>query len=444
MNNELLNKAQSLPRRPGVYQFKNEKGKVLYVGKALSLKDRVTSYFASFADHKQQRLVEDSTLIDTIETASDFEALLLEANLIKLHRPKYNVSLRDDKSYLYIFVSTGEEFPVVVTCRQSDITMQGKFVVFDGLKGQVFGPYPSASTVRTVLKQLRRIFPHCQQKRIGKRACFYSHIGLCRPCPSDISKKEGTEQTELKKIYRRNVLSIKRILEGKLVGVEKELEKTMNRCAKQQRYEQAAQTRNQLDRLRFLQQSNDITPYLEDAAFYASSQMSATEELKTVLAPYFVHLPDLRRIECFDISHLGTTGPVGSQVVFVNGIPEKGEYKRYHIKTAIAPNDAACMREMLTRRLNHQEWDTPNLIVIDGGKPQLSIVLQLMEKMNKTVPAIGLAKRNEQLVIKTPNQFMMVSLKRSSPALKLVQQLRDEAHRFANTFQRKTRALPKS
>lgn len=443
MTQDLLSQAKALPLRPGVYLFKDNNQRVVYVGKALSLKDRVGSYFSVGAHEKQSRIVGASISLDNIPTRSGFEALLLEANLIQKYQPKYNVSLRDGKSYLYIFISTNETYPIVSTCRKSDFTKSGKYYVFNNLKGEIFGPYTSAAIIRDVLKQLRRVFPYCQQVKFGKRPCFYSHLGLCNPCPSEILKLPTADQSDLKRQYRRNVLAIKRILEGKLNKVEQDLVSQMREFSKQMKYEQAATFRNQIRRLQYVDQGHDVTPYLTNPDFYFQTQQDAVIQLLKILNPYFSQMDKLTRIECFDISNLGTTSPVGSQIVFVDGIPEKKEYKRYHIRTSRAPNDTACMREMLSRRLKHNDWPTPDLIVVDGGKPQLSTALEELKKVKLYIPIIGLAKRLEQIVIAVPQGYKTLRLERNSQALQLLQQLRDEAHRFANTFQRKTRTLPK-
>lgn len=444
---ELKKHIQNFPHRPGVYLFKDIKAHVLYVGKALRLKNRLENYTQKDILPKTNQLVEVATQVDYIETGGEFEALVLEANLIQKYRPKYNVVFRDDKSYLYVFISTGEEFPKIYVTRKPKTGYQ-RFPELNaqnsgnhGVKGVYFGPYPSSRTVREVLKMLRRIFPFCQQKKIGTRPCFYSHIGLCRPCPSYIVKQSPETQSALKKEYRRNVSSIKAILEGRLVSVTRELEKAMKQAARLERFEEATFFRDKLFRLKSLTESHQpIERFLDNPNFYFEESQMSCEELRIFLVSYFVTITLLHRIECFDVSHFQGNAAVGGQVVFIDGVPEKSEYRRYRMRSK-GPNDVAQMREMVTRRLVHTEWEYPDLIVVDGGKPQVSEIHAVLTEKKLTIPLIGLAKRLEEIVILDKGTFHLLRLSRESRVLRLLQSIRDETHRFAITYHRNKRTL---
>ena len=438
------------PHRPGVYFFKSKTHEVLYVGKAISLKDRLLNYTQTDVPPKTQLLKENATTVNYIETGGEFEALLLEANLIQKHRPKYNVVFRDDKSYLYIFISIKEEFPKIFVTRKPKADQRlpkfrafnsGNLTSYNGLKGAYFGPYPSLSTVHEVLKMLRRIFPFCQQKKVSKRSCFYSHIGLCHPCPSQIVKEAPEMQRVLKKEYKKNLFAIKAILEGRFKDLERRLAKNMHDASSKERFEDAANFRDRLVQLKSLTESRrPIERFLENPNFYFEESQSAVQALQKLLLPYYPKISQLERIECYDISNFGGKNAVGGEVVFIQGIPEKNEYRRYKIKL-VGPNDVGMLTEMVSRRLSHREWPYPDLVVLDGGKPQVGKIRDLFLKQHLSIPLIGLAKRLEEIVIPQANKFIIIRLKRNQAALNLLQALLDETHRFALTYHRTQRSL---
>lgn len=434
-------KVKRFPQRPGIYRFKNAAGVIIYVGKALSLKDRVRSYLGTNRTSKTDRLMHEAVDVDYIETGSEFEALLLEAKLIKKEQPRYNVALRDDKSYLYIFISTKETYPKIFTTRKPKAENKQTNNTFEGMRGEYFGPFTSAGDVRLVLADLRRIFPFCQQKTIGKRACFYSHIGLCRPCPSAIEKMDGSEKKAQQKVYRRNVLTIRRILLGKLPSVTQQIEKEMQSASHREAFEEAALLRNQWRRLIRLTKPRQLTKaFLENPNFYYERQQKALVELKQLLDTYQQPSTSLKRIECFDISNFQGKFAAGSQIVFVDGIPEKGLYRRYKIRNDGKPNDVESMAQMITRRLRHPDWPRPDVIIVDGGKPQVGRIRSLLHTLRIELPLFGLAKREEILVFPTVlGGFAEVKLERNTAILQLVQQLRDESHRFALKYHRTLR-----
>lgn len=438
MRDELKLIVKKFPARPGVYFFKRGT-KIVYVGKALSLKDRVSSYFASDADAKAKALTQEADDVVYVETGSEFEALLLEARLIKTHLPVYNKALKDDKSFLYIFLSLGEVYPkVFVTRKPKVLPIRGKWELFDGLKGVYYGPFISSAVVRKLVRQIRKIIPFCQQKS-EKRACFYSHLGLCFPCPGYITHQESTLQMNLRRKYRKQLYFLRDILEGKSTFVEKQLIKDMNGAARNLDFETADNIKKQLIRLGYLKQSRDISGFLKDENFHEHRQQKATDELLHFLKPFFVQLKTLEKIECYDISNFAGQQPVGAQTVSINGIVEPTLYRKYHIRSIKGPNDTGMMKEMLIRRLKHPEWTFPDLIVVDGGKTQVSTAVQVIKSCELSIPIIGLAKRREEIVIPYETGFTVKRLSRDNPALQLLQQLRDEAHRFGLTFHRKIR-----
>ena len=439
------NLIKAWPRRPGVYQFVSADKTPLYVGKALNLKDRISSYFQKDAPAKVRNLLQEAGTLSYIETGSEFVALLLEARLIKLYRPKYNVIFKDDKSFLYVFISTGEEFPKIFLVRKPKAFLFDTGLTYDnyeGRRGIYYGPFPSAATAIAVVKLLRRIFPFCQQKRIGKRVCFYAHIGLCDPCPAMIIKADPQTRESLKKKYRANILAIKKIFEGNLGQLQKDLGVEMRKYGRRQDFENAALIRDQLAQLTYVTTAKDTTKvFMENSNFYFERQKQATQELLEILKPFFSGLISLNKIECFDISNFGGSEAVGAQIVFIDGVPEKTMYRKYRIQTKGKPNDFAMLESILTRRLKHSEWTYPNLCVIDGGKPQVSTIVAYFQKKSISIPVIGLAKRFERIVILQNCQFSEIRLSKKSSALKLLQQIRDETHRFAITYHRKRRTL---
>lgn len=439
---ELQAKVNHFPRRPGVYHFLDEYQNVLYVGKALSLRDRLSSY-AEPTLPKTQKLVAEARDVRIIETGSEFEALLLEARLIKIHRPKYNIIFRDDKSYLYIFISTGEEYPKLFITRRPKLPTSGRRDVYDSLKGEYFGPFPSAMTTRSVIKLLRRIFPFCQQKGI-KRLCFYSHLRLCNPCPSQIVAASPVSAKILKKRYRKNLLSLANIFRGRLVRVKQDVERDMQKAANILDFETASKKRDQLKQLEYITQPQSSTKeFLTNPNFYFEKQQQASDDLYHILLTHYPDLSQIHHIECYDISHFAGKWAVGSQVVFIEGIPEKSLYRRYRISKG-NQSDTAMLSEVVDRRLKHREWTYPDLWLVDGGKPQVSALKEVLTEHRLPVHLIGLAKREERVVVITNGILKELNLPRRSESLQLLQQIRDETHRFALSYHHKRIFLTQS
>jgi len=398
---------KKLPHAPGIYIYKNTDGHILYIGKAKDLKKRVPHF-------KTELFSSRVAAIETIQTVSEFDALLLEAALIRKHMPKYNVVLKDDKSSLYILLTLSEPLPHVFTLRRSDLPKKMH------KKDALFGPFQSAGVVRSLLRHLRHSVPYCTQKRRTGKPCFYSHIGLCYPCPSDAKTDPH--------VYRKNIYRLKNILSGKSHTVLKELEKDMKKAAKEQNFEEAARLRNHIQNL-YGMLSKKYDPML-----YVSSDTAVEDIYANELAALsdVLHIPHLHRIECYDISNTGGKNATGSMVVLTDGRKDTSEYKRFRIRQENVPNDTAMIAEVVTRRLAHSEWPKPGLIIIDGGKGQITAV----KNITKNIPVIGLAKRFEEIVIPQGEKFKVIRLDLTSPALHVLQRIRDESHRFALSYHR--------
>lgn len=420
----------SLPEIPGVYQYFDESGKILYVGKANNLKKRVSSYFRNNNhEEKTRQLVSFISTIEIIPVESEFEALNLEARLINKYKPHYNIILKDDKHYLYIKI-TDEEFPQVTVSRRED-----------DKKSSFFGPYPSSATVKVMLRYLRHIFPFCSQKRTAKKPCFYTHLGLCNPCPGDIKNKSSGERETLKRKYRLNIRRLKDLLNGKTKYIQTELQSQMKEDARQERFEEAARIRDTLNKIDYLITHFDRTErYLENPNLARDTWRDEQSELTKVLSPYFSNLKEIHRIECYDVSNISGKLSVGAMVTFINGEPFKNQYRKFRLKTTGKPDDFAMHSEMMARRLRHAEdWPFPEIFIIDGGKPQLVAIRKVFSELNVTTPVIGLAKQEEEIVVFDKGDFGKIRLTRNSPALKLIQRLRDESHRFAHSYHEKLR-----
>ncbi|OGG12976.1 hypothetical protein A2773_05805 [Candidatus Gottesmanbacteria bacterium RIFCSPHIGHO2_01_FULL_39_10] len=421
---DLKEQISKLPEFSGIYFYKDGNNKVIYVGKAKNLKKRVTSYFTHdpSPDIKLKNLLSNIKHIEYIAVNSELEALLLEAELIKIHRPKYNSILKDDKHYLYIEI-TKEEFPRIVFSRKRNTT------------NTFFGPYPSASAARKIVGYLRRVFPFCTQK-VSNRACFYSHIGLCSPCPSEIMKLKNRQEYLVKrKIYRQNIHNLNLTLEGKLNKVKLKLQQDMQGSVKNEKYEEAAVVRDLLHKLEYIS-TRFHTPdiYLEGKSSIFDIRLREVKNLKDILSTFYTHINLPKIIECYDISNISGKFTAASLVTFIDAAPAKSLYKRFKIRLKKTPDDAGAIKEVIERRLNHPEWKLPDLLIVDGGKPQVSAMKSILDKKSIDIPLIGLAKRDEEIVIPHANNFRILKLPPHSPALTLIQRLRDEAHRFAHKY----------
>jgi excinuclease ABC subunit C len=285
-------------------------------------------------------------------------------------------------------------------------------------KADVFGPFPSGSDVNRLLKTIRRIFPYFVKKH-GPKPCLYCHLGLC-PGP-DISRTD----------YLKIINKIKKILNGKFSLLRRQLVKEMTEDSKNQHYESALQIRRQIESLDYIVSGwKNLNNLFEQINLPEDRQSSAINELITTLNPY-LGLTKINRLECFDISQMGNKYFVGSMVVWQSGLIDHSQYRKFKIYSKVTPDDQFMIKEVVWRRLRHPEWGSPDLLVVDGGKPQLASASSVSD-----VPVIGLAKRLETIVIKNGDSFVEINLPQNSTALNLLKSLRDEAHRFANRYRK--------
>lgn len=412
-----------IPPVTGVYLFKDKNKKVIYVGKALNLQSRIASYFQKQDTVKKQNLKKEIETVEIIRVNCEVEALILEANLIKKHLAKYNINLRDDKSFLYLAI-TREEFPKVLVLRKKQLSKNVKYF---------YGPFPSATIVKQVAKILRRLFPYCTDNR-RKKACFYSHLNLCNPCPFNILKEKGNEEKylKLKNIYRQNIGNIKKILDGNLLQVKNNLEKEMQQLSKKEEFEKAKMIFQKLQMLEYISRPYDkVASFLDNSNFWQEKQAKAVTTLTKLVKHYYPFSQKIKRIEGIDISNLANQQATGSLVVFVNGIKQPQLYKRFKIRKK--GDDTKMIKEVVERRLKHREWPYPDLLLVDGGKTQLSSTLEALDKKAQ-IPVIALVKQIEKIIIYQKGEFKTIILSRYSPALQLIQEVRDESHRFAKKY----------
>jgi excinuclease ABC subunit C len=542
----LPEKLEGLPTGPGVYQHRDTDGKVLYVGKAKNLRNRVRQYFqkSRSLDSRLEQMLAKATDLEIIVTDSEVEALILEANLIKKLKPRYNVNLKDDKSYPYIVV-TNEPYPRVFVTRR---------IIKDG--SRYFGPYTDVKNIRAALKSIRDIFPirSCNYlideeaiRRRKYKICLDYHIKKCEgPCEGLVSEEK----------YNAMIHQIETLLRGKTDSLISTLTGEMETAATALRFEEAALLRDRIKGLRAYgekQKASDLDATDRDIIAFAAEgddacgvifrlregkligrqhyymngvdQKPETEVLEALLEQYYLESEDIpeelllpsspgnpdalrnwltdrrggdvvlscpsegeeaklvrlsqtnarflldelklqkmkrsdyvphgvkslqgdlrlpvlpRRIECFDISNIQGSDTVASMVVFVDGKPKKSEYRKYRIQTTEGPDDFASMREVVRRRysrLLEEQSRFPDLIMVDGGKGHLSSAMEVLKDLGATdQPVIGLAKKLEEVFL--PDKSEAELLPKASTSLRLLQQVRDEAHRFAVTYHRSLR-----
>ncbi len=513
---------KKLPQTPGVYIYRNDKGRIIYIGKAISLRERVRNYFQDpkYLDTKTQELVRNIAKLEYMKTDSGVEALILEAELIKRYKPRFNIVWRDDKNYIYIKI-TSEDYPQVSLVRQ---------IVDD--KARYIGPFVSAGALRGLLRYVRRIFMfrHCSydlnevkgpdsrrslsskgwipasagmtkeggNDRIHK-VCLQYSIGNCSgPCEEYITKTE----------YNKNIRQMIKFFEGKTKELEKEFGREMKKAAKAENYEKAALYRNRLTWLKKIR-----TIKLEED--FDSGQARMTQDKALIGLRDALDLASIpKRIECYDISNIFGKAAVGSMVVFIDGIPARDHYRRFEIKTVMKISDYDMIQEVLRRRfkklqISHKHFsqiqnsklkiqkgpdslpagrppefmlnliqcgndkgrgadesfsEIPDLIIIDGGKGQLSSAEKVLDGYNLNLNLVSLAKRREEIFRIDSGQarmtekdgqndpalprlrragwngkFQKIELAEGSESLYLVQRIRDEAHRFAITYHRSKR-----
>ena len=433
MNEQLKQKIAELPKEPGVYFHKDASGQIIYVGKAANLRSRVRQYFQTsrVKDPKTDALVADIADVEWITVESEIDALFLEAEQIRRYLPKYNILLRDDKSSSYVRIDYDNQHPTVTLTRRP----------LDD-QAQYYGPYYNTVAVKRALKHLRKVFPYSTHvSNIPKRACLLYHIGLC---PGLEENKTGLQD------YRQNLKKLITYLKGERSLLLRQAEKEMNTHAKAGRFEEAAVARNQLFALKGL--SKQII--FSDREFMDISKDKGLSGLANLLGLQTVP----KRIEGYDISHMSGTDTVASMVVFTNGIPDKTNYRKFKMRIP-GNDDFAHMNEAITRRLsekNRKAWGLPDLFLIDGGKGQLTAAVKARDEAGmQHIPMIGLAKREEEIVIgrdisavnlnrsevlsqnailTQDDQFIRVLLPKNSHSVMLLQRVRDESHRFAVSY----------
>lgn len=406
---------KNLPITPGVYIYRDSKGEIIYVGKAINLKKRISQYFQrdDALGPKTQTLVSQIASIETKQVGSEIEALILESSLIKKYKPKYNSMLKDNRSYTYICI-TKDAIPKVFSAHYSGIDP----------KNYNYGPFPSGSSVRSLLNSLRHIFPYRSLDLHPKGQCLYCHLGLC----------PGSSPDHV--AYRQQIGKIKKLLSGHFKSLQHDLKKEMKLASKTENYELASKLKNQLESVIYVVSGwHNLNTLFDKVELPEDQSSSAINDLLTVLKPPIKN--KISRIECFDISQLGSKYFVGAMTVWQNGFINKSQYRKFKIKTKDTPDDQYMIKEVLWRRFNHPEWGTPDLVVVDGGKPQVTGAQFIFKEKNlNNIILIGLAKKLETIVIKTTDNWVEINLPHSSSGLKLLQSLRDEAHRFANRYRK--------
>ncbi len=400
-----------LPTEPGIYYFKDAAGAILYVGKATSLTHRVRSYWQRPLDARLQRMIPLIATITVHPTETALEALILEANEITRLKPPFNVRGKDDKTFAQIAV-TKEDYPRILIIRPT----QKVTVPID----KTFGPYTSGLAARRAVKALRGLFKfYCTGKPHSGRPCLYRSLG---ECPGVCTGEIGVQA------YRARINKVVQFLEGKKKQIIKSTRHAMELAAKEQRYEEAKELRDELFAL----------THIRDTAFMTDD---VTEFLSTTLPA---------RLEAYDISNSGERDAVGSLVVVEHGRANPSEYKRFKIKTVDRQSDVAMLREVLTRRFSHLDWPMPDFILVDGGVQQLAVLERVLRQHRLVVPAAGVVKgptrKLARLVLSSAARTWMNERQLTTQLFEPVVRLaRDEAHRFAITYHRRLRdSLPKT
>lgn len=406
MNEALKQKLNKLPVDPGVYFHKNTAGEIIYVGKAAVLKNRVRQYFQkSEKDPKTTALVREIADTDWIVVDTEMDALFLESEMIKRYKPKWNILLRDDKTVSYVRIDMKSKVPYVSFTRNP---------MDDG--ATYIGPFYGKTAVEKAVRALRRIFPYYDRPYTGKKTLN-----------TDLGLTPGIEVGRCTaKDYKRNLRKLIRYLEGDREKLLIELEKTMKREAEQGNYELAAEARDQLFGLKELKRKIVFS----DREFLNISSDQALKQLQKLLE---LEKPP-RRIEGYDISHQSGENTVGSMVVFINGTAARSEYRKFRIRTS-TNDDIKSMKEVISRRLKHKEWDFPDLIILDGGKTQVNAILPLVEPFG--IPVIGRDKsgsHSKSAEIKIVFSGQIHPLSSSSHIARLIARIDEESHRFAITY----------
>ena len=417
----------NIPHLPGVYIMRDSAANIIYIGKAKDLKNRISSYFHSDTNSKSFSIISAMKTINYILCASEREAFLVERQLIKKVQPYFNAMWKDDKTYPYIKLTVAEDFPRLVMTRK---------VIKDG--ALYFGPYPQLTYIKKLILWLNKVFKirPCKisfsEKELPKiekvKSCLYYHTGLCfGPCMGKISSID----------YKNNLKEVEIFFNGKLKKLSDTWQKEMLELSNKQEYEKAKEIRDRLFAVQSMSQRVAIREIsIEDINQYVS-KTDSLQELKQVLKLH--KLPAV--MECFDISNTSGTNPVASMVKFTNAKPDKAGYRKFKIKTVHQINDFAMIKEAVFRRYSgiiRRNEQFPDLIVIDGGKIQLAYAQSALDEIGIYIPMISLAKQEEEIFMVGKDKS--IKLQRNSLGLRLLQAIRDEAHRFAITFHKQLRA----
>jgi excinuclease ABC subunit C len=426
----LEEKLQALPEKPGIYKFYDGDGNILYVGKAINLRNRVRSYFKNdlYDRPRVRQMIPLIADIQIQETSNEIESLVLESILIKQYQPKYNSDLKDDKSYSWLYISTNEKFPTVKIVR--------KITSREYRKGKLFGPYPSGYTVKRIFSYLRKMYPFCTCNEKQPTECLYFHLGLCPgPYHGHISEVE----------YRKNINEIIKFLKGRKRGHISSIEKEMKQYSKNKEYEKAAVLRDRINDLKYLAEKIDVSRDETEESYKEKRKKLLKENFDNLRVE--LGLKKLTRIECYDISNIQGKLSYGSMVVATNGEINHSEYRIFKIKKLDTPNDPEMLKEVLERRFDPKNkkkyFKNPEIVLVDGGKSQLGIVSNSIPE-DVLVLGISKGKRLKRKGARQLDEFWY-SFNGTSERIDIINKsilidLRDEAHRFAILHHRKARA----
>lgn len=417
------------PLTPGIYLYRDPKGKVLYVGKAASLKRRLSSYLKP-AEPRIQSIIEEAVRVTTHTTPSEIEALILESQYIKKYRPRYNVLMRDDKQYYYVAV-TNHQFPrIYITHQPFDLTREET--------AEYLGPFTDGDAIKTTLRFLRGIFPYCTCAQKHYNFCLNYHIGKC---VGYCCLREAPEETFQRQLYLRNIRAIRDILSGKRESLIKKLEKEMKSLGQKEDFEQAIELRDIIEKVRAV---------FDHANLIRRSPIAAESSQSGLSLAQLLDINNLfGRIEGYDVSNIQEHHATGAMVAFFRGRPSKQHYRKFRIQKVDKIGDTQRLEEVLSRRINHPEWPWPDFIVIDGGKGQVNTATAVLKERELYIPVVGLTKNDKHIgshiYISTPGRSASRQLaERNSIPLKklrafdrnLLLKIDSEAHRFAIKYYR--------
>lgn len=422
----MILKPKNIPNTPGIYLFlKNQKP--IYIGKAANLKKRLASYFFRNKSDKISQLLKEATRLKWLETESEIDALIKEAELIKKYLPKYNIVMRDDKNYFYV-AFTREKFPkIYITHRpRQALNVKGQTLEF-------IGPFTSGADLKIVLKLLRKIFPYCTCKKPHKRPCLNYQIGRCPGCCCLINYSSS----ECPAVYKENVKNIMAILMGHKQNIIKNLNARMKNAVEEEKFENAAKVRDQIFGLKNIFEHRQ---YINYPLRYRG--ISSWGKIKNNLKDLLKTVKNISRVEGYDISNISGKEATGSMVVFIDGKPAKNEYRKFKIKTVRQISDVDMLKEVIGRRIRHTEWHVPDLMLVDGGRPQLNAAILQLTTNNPRLTTIvaALAKKEEELYLENRQKTIKLSSLPQETAF-FFQRVRDESHRFAKSYHHKLRTL---